>query len=164
MNKVTLILGSNLGDTIENIFLALSKIVEYVGEITTKSSLYETKAWGKTDQPNFLNLAIQLNTSLTPFAVLKEVQKIETECGRLRKEKWGERTMDIDVLFYNDLILKTDELTIPHPLIEMRKFVLMPLAEIDPDLTHPISKQKISKLLLICNDDLEVKKLKNVLH
>ena len=164
MNKVFLLLGGNLGNRFKNIHDAIQAISINIGSVEAESSIYETKAWGNIEQPDFLNIAIRVNTVLSPVEVLKEIQKIETDFGRIRKQKWGERTMDIDILFYNDLVLKTDDLTIPHPLIAMRKFVLLPMAEIATDLIHPISRHSVGEMLLRCEDPLDVLRLDNILY
>lgn len=165
MNNVFLLLGGNLGNRFKNISEALKAIVINIGEIELESSIYETKAWGKFEQPDFLNIAVKVNTVLTPHEVLKECQKIETQFGRLRKEKWGERTMDIDIIFFNDLVLSdSDILSIPHPLLQIRKFVLLPLNEIAPNHIHPITKNTVSNLLLNCEDKLDVVRLESILH
>ena len=159
MGKVYLLLGGNLGDRKMLIASAEDELRIQVGEIVLKSSLYETKAWGKEQQPNFLNKALAINTSLNAFELLKIIQKIEIKLGRKKVERWGTRTMDIDILFYENEIIDTENLKIPHPLINMRKFVLSPLLEIIPDFIHPGLKKTIKELYLICEDKLEVRKL-----
>ncbi|MFC5285041.1 2-amino-4-hydroxy-6-hydroxymethyldihydropteridine diphosphokinase [Pedobacter alpinus] len=165
MNKVFLLLGGNLGNRFENLSNALKAIRLNVGKIELESSIYETKAWGKLEQPDFLNIAIKVDTFLSPHEVLNEIQKIETQLGRIRKDKWSERTMDIDIIFYNDLILSdSDILIIPHLMLTMRKFVLLPLNEIAPNYKHPITKKTISELLIDCEDKLEVIRLNKNFH
>lgn len=158
MNSVFLALGGNLGNTFKNIETALDLIENKVGVIVRTSSIYETEPWGKSEQPNFLNLVVELSTNYSAQETLDKIQKIETELGRIRKEKWGTRTIDIDILFYNDDIIKSERLTVPHPLMQERKFVLIPLAEIAADFIHPILKQKIKQLLLSCADHLNAHK------
>ena len=156
MCKVYLLLGGNLNDRENNISLALNYLEKEIGCIYQKSSIYETKAWGLQQQPDFLNLAVEIHTDLAPLALLKKTQKIENLLGRRREEKWGARTMDIDILFYGDTMIQTKELTIPHSLIAERMFVLKPLNEIAPNLVHPILRQNINQLLINCLDNLPV--------
>ncbi len=163
MNRIFLGLGSNLGDRFKNLDSALKAITLFVGTIEEKSSVYETKAWGKNEQPDFLNMVIEVKSEFSAEEVLNSIQIIETDLGRIRKERWGSRTMDIDLLFYNDEIIHTKRLNVPHILIEKRKFVLLPLVEIAATFTHPMLKKTIEQLLLNCNDDLDVFKLGAVL-
>ena len=160
MGKVYLLLGGNLGDRKMLIANAEDELRKQIGDIVLKSSLYETKAWGKEQQPNFLNKALGINTKLNAFEILKIIQNIEVKLGRKRVEHWGSRTMDIDILFYENEIIDTEDLKIPHPLINMRKFVLSPLLEIIPDFIHPGLKKSVKELYLICEDKLEVTKIK----
>ena len=160
MGKVYLLLGGNLGDRKMLIANAEDELRKQIGDIVLKSSLYETKAWGKEDQPNFLNKALGINTKLNAFEILKIIQNIEVKLGRKRVEHWGSRTMDIDILFYENEIIDTEDLKIPHPLINIRKFVLSPLLEIIPDFIHPGLKKSVKELYLICEDKLEVTKIK----
>lgn len=161
MNKVYLLLGGNLGDRFQNIIEAINVIQQQIGNIVLRSSIYETKAWGLSQQPDFLNLAILVETKLTPLSLLDATQKIEKDLGRIRHEnqKWGARTMDIDILFFNQEIIRTERLVIPHPLMALRKFVLLPLDEIATNYIHPILNQTIYDLNLNCEDQLIVKKL-----
>lgn len=157
--KTYLLLGSNLGNSAQYLENALKLIEERVGPIFAKSAVYETEAWGKTDQPGFLNLAIGVATSLTPTVLLDTVLAIEKTLGRVRHEKWGSRLIDIDIILYGDKIVKVgDELQIPHVEMQHRKFVLQPLAEIAPEVVHPILHQSILELLKNLNDPLTVSK------
>ncbi|OAQ42157.1 hypothetical protein A5893_03310 [Pedobacter psychrophilus] len=158
MCKVYLLLGGNLDNRENNISLALNHLEKEIGNIIQKSSIFETKAWGLHEQPDFLNIAVIINTNLEPLELLKKTQKIENLLGRRREEKWGARTMDIDILFYDDRIIHTKELTLPHPLIAERMFVLIPLNEISPNLMHPVLYQTINQLLINCLDHLPVNK------
>ena len=158
MCKVYLLLGGNLGDRENNISLALKYLEKEVGVITKKSLIYETKAWGLHTQPDFLNIAVEIDTNLLPVNLLKKTQNIENLIGRKRGEKWAARTMDIDILFYDEEIIKTEKLVIPHPLMAERLFVLKPLNDIAPDLIHPILKIPIKQLLQNCLDNLSVKR------
>ncbi|MBN3522119.1 2-amino-4-hydroxy-6-hydroxymethyldihydropteridine diphosphokinase [Algoriphagus lutimaris] len=151
-SKVTLILGGNRGDR----ELLLNEAVKFITERNTlllKSSVYETEAWGGIAEGPFLNQVIQVRSSFDPMTFLGFIQKIETDLGRRRAEHWGDRTMDIDVLFWNDRIIDTPELKIPHPFMSQRKFVLVPLAEILPEFVHPIWKKTSRELLSLCEDD-----------
>jgi 2-amino-4-hydroxy-6-hydroxymethyldihydropteridine diphosphokinase len=158
MNKAYLILGGNKGDKINNLHQAQLLIDKNVGTIIHKSKIYQTAAWGNTNQPDFLNMAVCIETELNPQQLLKGSIKIEQSLGRVRAEqKWMERTMDIDILFYNDEIIETPDLTVPHPYIQERMFVLLPLMDIAPELIHPVFKKNIRTLLHQCKDELEVK-------
>jgi 2-amino-4-hydroxy-6-hydroxymethyldihydropteridine diphosphokinase len=159
-NKVYLLLGSNMGARLQLLETAIKNINQRIGEVVEKSSIYETAAWGKTDQPGFLNIAIAVNTLLSPLEVLTKALDIESQLGRIREEKWGARLIDIDIIFYgNDIVNIPDQLQIPHPEMHKRKFVLEPLVEIAPDLQHPILNKSLSELLLELSDHLEVTKI-----
>jgi len=158
--KVYLLLGSNLGDRTQLIQGAILKIDQQVGEVFSRSSFYETAAWGKEDQPSFLNVAIGIETRLSPLDVLAKVLQIEQELGRIRYEKWGSRLIDIDVILYDDLVVdEKDILQVPHPQMQNRKFVLEPLAEIAPDYLHPVLEKTVSELLQNLTDNLTVSKI-----
>ncbi len=159
MNKVYLLLGSNLGNSASNIQKATAMLAEKVGVIDAYSSLYESAAWGKHNQPNFLNQLIVCKTSLQPQQILGQIFHIENHFKRKRTEKWGARTMDIDILFYADWLVNDAELTIPHPLLHHRKFALLPLNEIAPHFIHPVLGKSMSELCLLCTDELEVLKI-----
>jgi 2-amino-4-hydroxy-6-hydroxymethyldihydropteridine diphosphokinase len=161
-NKVFLLLGSNMGARLQLLNSAIENILIEVGEVTKKSSVYETEAWGITDQPGFLNIALEVETPLSPLEVLTQCLAIESRLGRIREEKWGARFIDIDIIFYNhDVINIPDKLQVPHPEMQHRKFVLEPLAEIAPDFVHPILKKPVASLLFELNDPLEVIKIKD---
>lgn len=149
-SNVYLSLGSNLGHKRKNIITALCLLAERAGDIPALSSFHETKPWG-FDSPNtFLNVAAHLQTSLSPKELLVHTQQIENELGRAEKSKgnlYEDRPIDIDILLYDDLIRNTPELTIPHPLMHRRTFVLEPLAEIAGTLQHPTFQHTISELL-----------------
>lgn len=158
--NVYLLLGSNLGERDQLINAAIGQIGLRIGQILETSSFYETAAWGKEDQPSFLNVAVAVSTALTPVEVLDKVLEIEQELGRVRLEKWGERLIDIDVILYGNRIVDMgDRLQIPHPQMQYRKFVLEPLAEIGPELVHPLLKLNISEMLERLNDNLSVSKI-----
>lgn len=157
MKKNTyLLLGTNLGDRENNLTLARAHIAEKIDAILQSSTIYETAAWGKEDQPSFLNQVIALKTKLDPHTLLAMLLQIEIMMGRERKIKWGERIIDLDILFYEDEVISDDQLTIPHPGIPFRRFTLLPLQEIAPDLVHPQLNKTITQLLASCPDPLEV--------
>jgi len=159
MRTAYLLIGGNLGNRKENLSKAVSLINEQCGSLTRSSSIYETEAWGNTDQPSFLNQALEISTSLTARQLMRRVLKIEEEMGRVRKEKLGPRIIDIDILFFENEIHDLRFLKIPHPEIQNRRFVLAPLAEINSTLQHPVLKKSIEELLEECPDNLEVKKI-----
>jgi len=159
MNIVYLLLGSNEGDRVQWLIRSEVQIGMTCGIITAASSLYETAAWGVEDQPDFLNKAICIQTSLDPFELLKQLNDIEAAFGRQRHTRWGQRTLDIDILLYNNEIVETPNLQIPHPAIPQRRFTLEPLAEIAPKLVHPVYHKTITELLSACPDPLPVKKI-----
>lgn len=158
-NIAYLSLGSNIGDKLNHIELAVQKLVLRTGELVTKSSLYVTEAWGNTKQEEFLNQVVAINTSHTPNSLLKELLNIEIELGRIRNKRNDPRTIDIDILFYDDVIVSTTELKVPHPRLHLRKFVLIPMSEIAPKLVHPVFKKTINELLNQCEDNSHVKKI-----
>lgn len=159
MKEVYLLLGSNLGDSKKKLSDALKIIEEKLGSVIRSSSLYQTAAWGKTDQPDFINQVLCLRTKLPPRQLLEQILVIENQLGRIRAEKWSSRTIDIDILFYGVLIVQEKDLIIPHPFLHLRKFTLLPLCEINPELYHPVLKAKAIDLLNKLEDNLQVKKL-----
>ena len=146
LQTVYLLLGSNLGNRKEILEKAIELIAQKVGIIISQSKDYETKPWGVTDQPDFLNLAIAVYTSQSPWEVLERTQSIENQLGRVRKEKWGARLIDIDILFYGDEIINESNLKVPHPLMQERDFALTPLAEIAPNFVHPVFGKTVLEL------------------
>ena len=156
MNTVYIQLGSNIGERKSFITKSMHKVEDDIGKIITASSIFETTAWGNENQNNFLNSVIEIKTPFDALNVLQKSQEIENNLGRKRSDKWGKRTIDIDILFYNNKIINTKELTVPHPLIQKRKFVLVPLSEIAPNYMHPILKKNISTLLSECKDTQKV--------
>lgn len=160
MNKAYLLIGGNLGEREELIRLAEKQIESNCGPIISASSLYETEAWGLKEQPTFLNKVILIETLQDPLLLLRSLQSIELLLGRTREQRWGPRTMDIDILFYNKIILDTSNLTIPHPGIPNRRFVLEPLAEIAGEWEHPQYQNNIRYLLQQCNDNSAVRKFR----
>jgi 2-amino-4-hydroxy-6-hydroxymethyldihydropteridine diphosphokinase len=159
MNKAYLLTGGNQGDRRLHMQQARTNIELICGQVIQDSSIYETAPWGKTDQPDFLNQVLLIETKLDPVTLLELILSIEETGGRTRSEKNAPRTIDIDILFYNDLVLNLPGLSIPHPRIAQRRFVLEPLNEISPDYIHPVLRKTISRLLLECNDELAVKKI-----
>lgn len=159
MQGVYLLLGSNLGNREWYISQAVDLINECVGKVQLTSSYYETASWGKTDQPDFINQAIFLQTILTPEQLLNAILDIEKQLGRARVVKWGSRTIDIDIMFYSDMIIKQPDLVVPHPYLHERAFALFPLAEIAPDYVHPFYKKTILELCSSLDDTLSVKKI-----
>lgn len=158
MNISYLLIGGNQGDRMDYLAKARDNIAGSGGAILKYSSVYETAAWGKTDQPAFLNQALLIQTSLDAPALLSTLLEIELTMGRRRKEKNGARTIDIDILFFNEEILHLPQLTIPHPEIQNRRFALVPMEEIAPQWIHPVFHQTITRLLADCPDKLDVKK------
>jgi 2-amino-4-hydroxy-6-hydroxymethyldihydropteridine diphosphokinase len=147
LQTVYLLLGSNLGNRKEILEKAIELLAQKVGVIISQSKDYETEPWGVTDhQPDFLNLAIEIHTTLKPLEVLEQTQIIESQLGRVRKEKWGARLIDIDMIFYGNEIIDEPNLKIPHPLMEERDFVLTPMTEIAPDFVHPIRGKTVLEL------------------
>ena len=158
MIDVFLLLGSNLGDR----HLFLNEAIEYINNdiapVLAMSSIYETQSWGKTDAPDYLNQVISLKTDLSAREVLEKVLYIETLLGRQREERWGSRTIDIDILFYGNAIIDESGLQIPHPQLHNRRFTLDPLAEIAPGIVHPVLNKNILEIKSELKDNLIVKK------
>src|SRR5882724_10426560 len=157
MNKAYLLTGGNLGDRIANLNTAKELLHQQCGKVTQSSSLYETAAWGNTDQPPFLNQALEIETDINAKQLIRRILKIEKLMGRIRKEKYGPRIIDIDILLFNQEIYNYTFLKVPHPELQNRRFALMPLAEIAADFIHPVFNKPISQLLIECKDDLEVR-------
>ena len=142
-------LGSNLGDKEANLRRALELLIERGVEIVKTSTFISTEPYGVTDQPQFLNGVCEVRTSLEPLELLHTLLDIEQEMGRVRLRHWGERNIDLDLLLYEDVVMDTPQLKLPHPDMQNRDFVLLPLAEIAPELVHP-TLQKTSSELVIC--------------
>ena len=158
MNKAYLLTGGNLGDRVINLKTAEEMVDQQCGPVIQTSSIYETAAWGNTDQPPFLNQALGIETDLNAKQLIRHILKIEKLMGRIRKEKYGPRIIDIDILLFNQEIYDYPFLKIPHPELQNRRFALMPLAEIAAGIIHPVFNKSISHLLIECKDELDVKK------
>ncbi|MBC8333772.1 MAG: 2-amino-4-hydroxy-6-hydroxymethyldihydropteridine diphosphokinase [Anaerolineales bacterium] len=146
MSIIYIALGTNLGDRLANLRSAIESLAPDV-HIIRESTIYETPPWGYTDQPAFLNMVIEAATSLKPRALLTYLKKQEDELGRIESFRYGPRQIDLDILFYDDLVLSEDDLHIPHPRLHERAFVLIPLADLAPELEHPILGQRVHSLL-----------------
>jgi 2-amino-4-hydroxy-6-hydroxymethyldihydropteridine diphosphokinase len=157
-NKAYLLTGGNMGNRAGYLHDASENISNSCGKICKESSLYETAAWGKTNQPNFFNQVLFIETALRADELMKEILLIEEKMGRIRNEKYGARIIDIDILFFNDEIINKPQLVIPHPEIQNRRFALAPMNEIAPGFIHPVLLKDISTLLKECGDKLDVKK------
>jgi 2-amino-4-hydroxy-6-hydroxymethyldihydropteridine diphosphokinase len=159
MNNVFLLLGSNLGNRRHFLQEAIKLIEQQVAPVIKISSIYETQSWGKTDAPDYLNQVVVIETAISAREVLRQILAIELILGRRREEKWGSRTIDIDILFYGTKIINEEGLHVPHPELHKRRFTLEPLAEIAPDLVHPAINKSILLIKNELKDSLIVKKL-----
>jgi 2-amino-4-hydroxy-6-hydroxymethyldihydropteridine diphosphokinase len=162
MNKAYLLTGGNTGNRQQYLQESARLIASLCGKIIAQSTIFETAAWGKTDQAAFLNQALELSTALPPADLMKQLLAIEQTIGRKRAEKYGPRIIDIDILLFNNDIIDTPLLTVPHPQMIYRRFVLEPLNEIAPGYVHPVLKKTIQQLLRVCPDPLPVKKFSGV--
>ena len=158
MNTIYLLLGSNLKNPEQQLSAARNYITTEIGEITKASSLYATAAWGNTNQPDFLNQVIIVQSDFSAANTMETILTIEENMGRVRTQKNAPREIDIDILFFNNDIIHLPELIVPHPLIQERKFVLIPLYEIAPNFKHPILLKTPQELLEVCTDSLDVQK------
>lgn len=154
--EIYILLGTNLGDRQANLSTAKTQILQKIGPILTESKIYETAAWGLTDQPNFLNQVIEIETKLSPSVLLKTILAIEKKMGRIRTQKWGERLIDIDILYFGKEVINQENLKIPHPYLQERRFTLVPLAEVAPEFKHPVLLKSNNELLEICTDNSNV--------
>jgi 2-amino-4-hydroxy-6-hydroxymethyldihydropteridine diphosphokinase len=162
--KAFISIGSNLGERVKNCEGAVKRISGNPAvKLIKKSSFYESSPWGRTDQPPFINGALEVETSLKPRELLEFLKALEVELGRrppeTPEERWGPRVIDMDIVFYGDQVIEEEGLTIPHPHAHERGFVMVPLGEIAPDLIHPVLKKKVSELAGGLKDRGEVKRL-----
>lgn len=159
MGGIYILLGTNLGDKKQNLSQAKELITKQAGAVLAESAIYETAAWGKEDQDSFYNQVIEIDSTLKALDLLEVLLTIETEMGRIRFEKWGERLIDLDILYFREQLFAEENLKIPHPGIPDRRFTLTPLVEIAPQLVHPILQETQEALLQKCPDSLSVKKI-----
>lgn len=159
MNNVYLLIGGNMGNRQQYLREAKLLLAKHCGQPVKHSSVYETAAWGNTNQPSFLNEVLLLQTTLPPDDLMKKILEIEESMGRERKNKWDPRTIDIDILFYNDRLYKSSNVIIPHPEIQNRRFVLEPMNELNGNFIHPGLNRSIHQLLTECPDQLQVKRI-----
>jgi 2-amino-4-hydroxy-6-hydroxymethyldihydropteridine diphosphokinase len=161
MKKVFIGLGSNLGDRVENLREAKSRIGELIGPVVEESPVYETEPWGFESDNEFLNMVLCAETALSPSGLLGRILMIESQLGRIRGEaRYSSRNIDIDILLYNSEIINETALIIPHPRMHERRFVLVPLNEIASELKHPVLKKSIKELLYACSDTSKVELFK----
>lgn len=158
MNQLYLLLGSNQQQPQKQLLLAQKFITKKLGGIQRKSAVYSTAAWGNTNQPDFLNQVIIVQTKLTAEQTMQTILLIEKEMGRIRTKKNAPRIIDIDILFFNKEIIHSTNLEVPHPQLQNRNFVLVPLNQLSPNLKHPVLKKTIHRLLKNSPDTLTVKK------
>lgn len=159
MNKIYLLLGSNIGNSKDQLSIAQSFIQKKIGKIVRLSSKYKTAAWGMTDQPDFINQVIIVESDLKANEVMQIILYIESTMGRIRTVKNAPRIIDIDILYFEKQVIHQQDLVIPHPAIQFRRFVLIPLNELSPNFFHPELKESNHQLLLKCSDKLDVKKI-----
>jgi dihydroneopterin aldolase/2-amino-4-hydroxy-6-hydroxymethyldihydropteridine diphosphokinase len=160
-SKVFIGIGSNLGNKEENICKAIKLIGELDStEVIDASSFYKTSPVGFVDQDWFINAVIKIKTYLPPNELMSSLLSIESSLGRIRKEKWGARTIDLDILFYGNIILNEEDITVPHPHLHERKFVLEPFCEIEPEFVHPVYNKSILRLCNELQGDERITKLK----
>ncbi len=159
MNTAYFLVGGNIGNRENNISLAINLINQNIGKIFRKSSMYQTAPWGNKEQPDFLNQVLQIKTKLNAGQCMEQILIIENKIGRVRTIKNAPRAIDIDILFYNNEVINSPNLTVPHPQIKKRTFVLVPMNELSPNFIHPVLYKSINYLLSTCTDPLEVRLL-----
>jgi 2-amino-4-hydroxy-6-hydroxymethyldihydropteridine diphosphokinase len=145
-HTVYIALGTNIGDRAENMQQALKKL-ESIMQVEERSPIYETPPWGLVDQPDFLNQVVRGETELSPVELIKALKEIEAEMGRVPTIRYGPRLIDLDLLFYDDLVFETEKLSIPHPRMRGRAFVLVPLADLAPEIIHPVYGETVIEML-----------------
>lgn len=155
MHTAILLVGSNDGDRLQQLRLAQGGLSQF-GNIVALSAVYHTAAWGLEGLPAHLNQALALETDLQPQELLTAIQGVEDNLGRIRQERWGLRSIDIDIIFYDDKVLATRDLIIPHALVAERRFALVPLADIVPDYVHPLRQKTVLEMMEACKDKLSV--------
>lgn len=158
MNTTYLLLGSNMGNSQAQLDTAIKNIEQQIGAVDRQSKRYATAAWGNTNQPDFLNQVLIVSTSLSALQLIEVILSIEKKMGRVRTTPNAPRIIDIDILFFNKDIIDEPHLSVPHPQIQNRRFVLIPLNELSPNFTHPLLNKNIHRLLKDCTDTLDVKK------
>ncbi|MEM6724562.1 MAG: 2-amino-4-hydroxy-6-hydroxymethyldihydropteridine diphosphokinase [Bacteroidota bacterium] len=154
--EIFLQLGTNMGEREHHLAEAKKRIGDQLGLIKNQSAIYETAAWGIEDQPAFLNQVLEIESTMGPWQLMERILDIEQQMGRIRDQKWGPRTIDIDLLAHGQNRIISALLRLPHPELPNRKFVLIPLQEIAPNWMHPISRKSINELLESTSDPLEV--------
>jgi 2-amino-4-hydroxy-6-hydroxymethyldihydropteridine diphosphokinase len=159
MNKLYLLLGSNMGNSRHKLATAQKHLAKKLGSIQRQSGLYQTAAWGNTNQPDFLNQVIVLQTQFDANTCMKRILEIEHSMGRIRTKKNAPRIIDIDILYFNKEMISLPNLQVPHPAIQDRRFVLIPLNALSPNFIHPVLGKTNHALLLECADSLDVKKI-----
>ena len=152
-------LGTNLDNRAANLRRATQRIEEAVGPVVQASSCYETAAWGVTEQPPFYNQVLRIETALGHEALLRTLQQIEQQLGKVKVGHWRERLIDLDILYYGNRVVRTPRLTLPHPELHRRRFTLVPMSELAPQFVHPVLGKTQQELLDACADQLEVKKI-----
>ncbi len=157
MNQAFILLGTNLGDKRANLQQAILSISANSISIVSYSDIYETAAWGNTNQDNFYNQVIEVNTELSANDLLKKLLQIETQMGRVRNQKWEARIIDLDILYFNHEIIDNENLKVPHPYLHVRRFTLAPLVQIASEFLHPVFNKSNTALLENCSDNSEVK-------
>lgn len=162
VKQVFLSLGSNLGHRQTYLACALLETEKHIGRILKRSPVYETHSWGFKSEEQFLNQVILVECDKEPEEILQEINNIEKQCGRIRHEAeaYSSRTLDIDILYYGNLVYHSGKLIIPHPRLQYRKFVLQPLNDLDPEFIHPLLGKSNRQLLADCVDQLVVKTYK----
>ena len=159
MEVITVLsLGSNVGDRLNYLNLSKTAIYNLIGPIQLSSNIYETEPWGVDNQDSYLNQVVTVQTNLSPYEMLDNIHQIEKDLGRIRQIHYGPRTIDIDILYYAERIIDNEKLKIPHPHIQKRRFILVPLSEILPQMQHPLLKKTNQELLDMVKDEGKVTK------